>query len=379
MSEHISLTVQEQTEALNLSAEQVAVVEAVSPEMTVERVEGGVKITVEDWKQQTEAVVYDGAKGDKGDTGETGPKGDKGDPGERGETGPAGPQGAQGETGATGPKGDKGEKGDTGETGAQGPKGETGDTGEPGQDGVSPTITVTDITGGHRVTITDATGAHSFDVMDGEDVGGAVQDVQVNGVSVLNNGVANISEAVNNGSYGVVKISSGNGIGRAANGYLYVVTSTDAQVKSGTNSARPISPLNQHLSTFYGLAKAAGDATQSASNNTVGNYTESAKSAISEMLSGSVSVSGTTPTINALPGVRYVCGEVTTLDIVTPATGIVDVVFTSGATPTVLTVTPPSGMTMRWANGFDPSALDADTVYEVNVMDGCLGVAGTWT
>lgn len=92
-----------------------------------------------------------------------------------------------------------------------------------------------------------------------------------------------------------------------------------------------------------------------------------------------VTVSGTTPTINALPGVRYICGEVTTLDIATPASGIVDVVFTSGATPTVLTVTPPSGMTMRWANGFDPSALDADTVYEINIMDGCLGVAGAWT
>lgn len=92
-----------------------------------------------------------------------------------------------------------------------------------------------------------------------------------------------------------------------------------------------------------------------------------------------VSVSGTTPTINALPGIRYVCGEVSTLDIVTPASGIVDVVFASGSTPTVLTVTPPTGMTMKWANGFDPSALEADTVYEINVMDGCLGVAGSWT
>lgn len=34
-------------------------------------------------------------------------------------------------------------------------------------DGVSPTVTVTDITGGHRVTITDATGTKTFNVMDG--------------------------------------------------------------------------------------------------------------------------------------------------------------------------------------------------------------------
>lgn len=38
-----------------------------------------------------------------------------------------------------------------------------------GADGYSPTVSVEEITGGHRVTITDASGAHSFDVMDGKD------------------------------------------------------------------------------------------------------------------------------------------------------------------------------------------------------------------
>ena len=114
-------------------------------------------------------------------------------------------------------------------------------------------------------------------------------------------------------------------------------------------------------------------------NAVVGQYPEAQKSAISEMLNGSVSVSGTTPTINAMPGIRYICGEVTTIDIATPASGIVDVVFTSGSTPAVLTVTPPTGMTMKWANGFDPDNLEADTTYEINIADGCLGVAGTWS
>jgi len=259
-----------------------------------------------------------------------------------------------------------------------GHNGAPGTPGTPGTDGISPTVSVTDITGGHRVTITDATGAHSFDVMDGDAADAPVQDVQVDGVSVLTDGVANIPEAINNGEYGVVKISSDNGIGRAQNGYLYVVTSTDAQVKAGTHSARPISPLNQHIATFYGLAKAAGDSTQSSSSNTVGNYTDAAKSAISQMLSGSVSVSGTTPTINALPGVRYVCGEVATLDIILPASGIVDVTFESGTTATLLTVTPPTGQKIEWANGFDPDKLDAETTYEINIMDG-LGVAGAWS
>ena len=147
----------------------------------------------------------------------------------------------------------------------------------------------------YKATAAIAADTAIIPAVEGEEIAGAnceetsvgegfPHDVQVNGVSVISEGVANIPEAVNNGSYGVVKISSGNGIGRAANGYLYVVTSTDAQVKSGTNSARPISPLNQHLSTFYGLAKAAGDTTQVASDNAVGTYTDEAKAAIKNML-----------------------------------------------------------------------------------------------
>ena len=72
--------------------------------------------------------------------------------------------------GEKGEKGDKGDKGDPGATGATGP---IGNPGSDGKDGVSPTVSVTAITGGHRVTITDATGTKTFDVMDGEDGQGA--------------------------------------------------------------------------------------------------------------------------------------------------------------------------------------------------------------
>lgn len=71
-------------------------------------------------------------------------------------------------------KGDKGDKGDPGEK---------GDKGDPGADGISPTVAVQDITGGHRVTITDKDGAKTFDVMDGAggSGGAAVQsDLSVN-------------------------------------------------------------------------------------------------------------------------------------------------------------------------------------------------------
>ncbi len=61
---------------------------------------------------------------------------------------------------------------------AAGPPGPQGKQGNPGNAGVSPTIAVTDITGGHRVTITGADGSVSFDVMDGAGVpaGGSTGD-----------------------------------------------------------------------------------------------------------------------------------------------------------------------------------------------------------
>jgi len=91
-----------------------------------------------------------------------------------------------------------------------------------------------------------------------------------------------------------------------------------------------------------------------------------------------VTVAGTNPVIQAEENTRYVCGEVITLDITLPASGIVDVVFTSGSTPTVLTITPPTEQTVKWANEFDSTSLDADTTYEINIMDE-LGVAGQWS
>lgn len=106
-----------------------------------------------------------GPAGPRGDVGAIGPKGDKGDKGDAGTAGNIGPQGPRGEKGDTGEKGDVGETGPQGKPGEAGPKGETG---APGKDGVSPTLSISSITGGHRITITDAAGSKSFDVKDGE-------------------------------------------------------------------------------------------------------------------------------------------------------------------------------------------------------------------
>ena len=322
-----------------------------------------------------------------------------------------------------------------------GEPGQPGQPGAPGQPGVSPTVTVTDITGGHRITVTDATGPHSFDVMDGEPgepgdpteliddtsttatnkvwsakksadevsdlksaidaldadkyekpVGGIpasdlasgvipsvpVQDVQVNGTSVLSQGVANVP--VGDASHYGVYMAGNYGVYEYY-GRLRLESANDNQIKQGTETTKAITPSNQEKSTFFGLAKAAGADMASVSGATVGVYPEAQRSAISQMLDAPETVSGTTPSITAKPGVRYVCGECATLTIVAPASGCIDVTFTSGSTPTVLTVSSAkTGVTaIKWANGFDPTSLDANTRYEILIDDGEWGMVASWT
>ena len=218
-----------------------------------------------------------------------------------------------------------------------------------------------------------------------------VEDVQINGASIVSDRVAEIpiigTEINSTGnSVGLIPIHDGYANGFQIMGtnskWLSLKSASETGIKNGRtqngNGYGVIDPTNISSATFYGLAKSAG-ADEKNSTLPVGQYTESAKSAISSMLNTPESVSGMTPTITAKTGVRYICGECTTLDITTPESGIVDITFTSGATPTVLTVTPPTGMTMMWANGFDSTALEANTVYEINIMDGCKGVVCSWT
>lgn len=134
--------------------------------------------TDEDGKPQ---LVYGIPKGDTGEKGEKGDpfkhedftaeqlealKGPKGDIGPKGEQGEKGDKGDKGDQGLQGVPGAKGDKGATGDAGAKGDQGEKGEQGDPG---ISPTVAVTEIEGGHRVTITDKDGQKSFDVMDGAD------------------------------------------------------------------------------------------------------------------------------------------------------------------------------------------------------------------
>lgn len=204
-------------------------------------------------------------------------------------------------------------------------------------------------------------------------------DVQVNGTSVVSNGVANVPMAATD-VYGVIKNNSIRGVGITNNGELYTVTAGNSEVKRGVHTYNSIVPSNQHTAAFYGLAKAAGDTTQSDSSNAVGTYTPEAKAAIQSMLgveTGVVfveSVSGTTPTITGVANTRYVCGEVSTIDITPPVSGTIDVTFTSGSTPALLTL--PN--TVKFPAWVDLTTLDADTTYEIMITDGVYGGVMTW-
>ena len=113
--------------------------------------------------------------------------------------------------------------------------------------------------------------------------GGGVEDVQVNGTSVVNQGVANVPLA-SNASPGVGKVNTVYGIYIGSDNYFKTSRAYTADTKNGSNAFMAIVPINQHEAAFYGLAKAAGDSTQSASSNPVGTYTDAAKVAIQKML-----------------------------------------------------------------------------------------------
>jgi hypothetical protein len=228
--------------------------------------------------------------------------------------------------------------------------------------------------------ITDGANANCEETNVGE---GFPHDVQMNGTSVISDGIAEIPRlgASGSGNYGVCRVNQSFGVTQNGDsGYLILSQINDATVKAGDNQYIALTPRYQHKAVFYGLAKAAGDTTMTSSSNAVGTYTDSAKASIKSMLgiqdgsTGTVNVSGTTPTITAVENTRYVCGEVTSLNFTPPASGISIVRFTSGSTVTVLTI--PS--TVKFPEWFDPTSLETNKIYEICVTDGIYGAVMSW-
>ena len=203
-----------------------------------------------------------------------------------------------------------------------------------------------------------------------------VTDVQINGTSVVTNGVANVP--LGGPSTPGVLMASGNGIG-ITNGYIQISPATSAQIKAGTGLNAPICVSRQNEAIYYGLSKLAG-VNLASETVTVGAYPETSKAAIKSMLgvvdgsTGTVDVTGTTPSITAVENTRYVCGEVATLNFTPSSSGICIVRFTSGSTPTVLTV-PNTVVFPEW---FDATDLEASRVYEICITDGIYGAVMSW-
>lgn len=85
-------------------------------------------------------------------------------------------------------------------------------------------------------------------------------------------------------------------------------------------------------------------------------------------------ISDTDPTISGVANNRYMCGTVDTIDITPPSSGVIDVFFQSGETPTVLTIPE----TVLLPTGFDATSLEANTIYEIIITDGTYCSVNSW-
>lgn len=97
----------------------------------------------------------------------------------------------------------------------------------------------------------------------------------------------------------------------------------------------------------------------------------SQRQAIDAVSTKTVEVTGTDVIIAAVSNTRYICGTLSTLSFTPSATGLCDVMFTSGSSKTILTL--PN--TVKMPDGFE---VEANTVYEINILDGVYGVVASW-
>lgn len=98
----------------------------------------------------------------------------------------------------------------------------------------------------------------------------AVQDVQVNSVSVTTSGVANIPKATTS-SLGVIMLGAGLQI--QSNGAVYLVKATEAQIIAKTNNINPIVPDSLNIAVREGLGNNSltwTDAYKANARNTIG-------------------------------------------------------------------------------------------------------------
>lgn len=84
-----------------------------------------------------------------------------------------------------------------------------------------------------------------------------------------------------------------------------------------------------------------------------------------------INVTGTTPTITANANTRYVCGTVTSLTFTPPSEGVTEVIFTSGATPTALTL-PATVKMPEWFT------IESGYTYAISIENATYGAVSSW-
>ena len=249
----------------------------------------------------------------------------------------------------------------------RGDKGDTGDTGATGADGYSPTVTVTDITGGHRVTITDATGEHSFDVMDGQGGGGGTSDYQALTNKPQINGVM-LSGNKTQSDLGInvpTKVSDLDNDAGFITGYTETDPTVPAWAKAQSKPAYTAAEVGALPDSTVIPTKASDLIDDS------GHYTKPAGGIpASDIASGVIPTvtvtvltpSGNTHTLEPCP-VTYSFGEKSELTVTVTASSEYHFMFSCPAsTPTVLTMT---GITGRAGD-----TLAAGKTYEVDIWAG---------
>ena len=139
--------------------------------------------------------------------------------------------------------------------------------------------------------------------------------------------------------------------------------------KTIAGTVEPVTHL-EYVISEYGGGGGGGGAVSSVNGKT-GAVTLDADDVGAAPAETAVTVSGTAPTITPAANTIYQCGELASLTVSNPTvTGAYSIVFTSGSTATSTTF--PATIL-----GLEDFAAEANTLYEINVLDNRAAV-GSW-
>ena len=191
----------------------------------------------------------------------------KGPKGDTGLTGPAGPAGPQGERGEQGIQGERGLQGVQGVPGPEGPRGEQGADGKDGKDGEIPADKLAQIDQNtetlnqellqiQRIENDVAAQSDEIEALQNS----KIDDVKINGVSVVTDKVANIPLADMDGGYGIIKTNTNSGITIASNGAIATIKATNSNIDTRNTNYKPIVPNNLDYAVKCALCDGKGEA-----------------------------------------------------------------------------------------------------------------------